>query len=1280
MSLKEHGSFRFALFIQSVKFLQMVLSMRLTNISLFILLWASCSGAGAADMPAANGLVKIGFVKEHAISGIEKLIGWNGNHFYVAKQDGSIDELDAAGHKILTLHPKDSKGAVVLKQPESLAVADGIIYVADSEANLVAMFTLDGKFQGSFGAKRGGFFGGKAGVELSSPHGIAIHEGIVYVADTGNSKVQLFGSNGVFLTTLEIESAAENKAAKEKGLPYKLSEPVDIAINGLGQIYVLDSNDGLIKVYSNNGIYLKHLPKNGKPLTFSLALEGVYVADKDTLIVRRYDFNDKETYSFGSKGEGRGLFKSITGLVAGKDRQIYVGDSKKGWANIFQAEAGSPLEILPKPASRTSVKVQAVFPVAVSKLAWNSKDTIYGVDTENKAIIRIQNGAAVGEIKVKDLTPAAVAVDKSGGLWVLDKNNLKVVKLDESGAMLASIGSKGGKKGQLDDPTDMAIATNGDIYIADRGNNWVQVFNSDGGFVKAITKSTAATLDEPAAITLDAQDNLYVLDKGRNVVSTFSAKGEALLEFGKGQGGSADLAKPVALMATNDEVFVLDTNQVKVYSHQGEYRRSFAAKGSAPGELDEPLAITAKDNSSFYISERGNKRVQTFTTLYKPSAPEQLVAQGAVHAVELRWAASTLPYIKQYQIYRSNSEDSGFAKIGSSENNQFVDAGLPGDEQYYYRVAAATHDGYDGATSVAVKAVAQKFSPPVLESVQVEPTPWQLKMSWKPVDKQYLSAYLIYQKEGDTYVKVGESMLPEFTKTSLRPDTKYTFHIATRSTDNIESAKLSVSATTLPFNKAPLEIEVLKLRDIFSNTYKLYEEDGVGQIKLTNNTDKPMDSIKVSFVLKNVMDYPTEIKIDHLLPGKSEEIKLKAVFNNTILTISEDSSVQALIEASYYENGAQVVYGKNSTVKVYDKHRLTWDERGRYAAFITPKDPPIMNFVRSVATQFQDTKDEAQLAAVVFDAIGVAGVTYLPDPANPYQVSSGKTDTIDYIQYPRETLKRKSGDCDDLVAIYSAALESLGIYTLVVEVPGHMFMMFSTGIDADADGYTNNNLYVIYKDKLWIPVETTIVGNSFVKAWELGAANYYKWNNKGLTILDVHESWNTYKPATLPESTQLPLEVSAKQIEKKFPGDIVSVLKISSQTKIRGYLQTIEKNPADMNAHLQVAIVLARLGDRAEALKYFDKIVAAEPKNAAALNNRGNIYMIEGDYAAAQRNYLAATLSNPEDAEIWVNLAKSYKVVNNMKKAKESFVKAQKLDATIKNKYKALALELLNAL
>jgi tetratricopeptide (TPR) repeat protein len=1247
---------------------------------LFSLLWASIAIASDADVPASAVQPKVGLVKELAVNGIRKIIGWNEDHFYTARHDGTVEEMDPAGRRILALQAKDKEGVIILKQPESIAVSGGVIYVADSDKSQIAMFDMDGKYQGSFGNKKGGFFGGKSGVELSSPHGVAVHEGIVYVSDTGNRKIQLFGGNGVFLTELEIESSTENKSAQEKKLPYKLGEPTDIAINGRGEIYVLDASDGLVKVYSAQGRYLKHLARDGKALAFSLAKEGVYIADKDSLVVSRYDFNDKLDYSFGSKGEGRGLFKTVAGLVAGKNRQVYVGDSKKGVINIFHAETGVVLDVIPKAASRPSVKMLGAIPVSVSKLIWNGEDLLYAVDSEKKSIIRIRNGAFDGEIKVNELTPIAVAFDRKKSLWVLDKNERRVVKIDESGKILDSVGTKGSKKGQLDDPTDIAIANNGDIYIADQGNNWVQVFNSEGGFVRAITKGLNSNLDEPVAITLDDKDNLYVLDKARSVVVAVTPKGEVLHEFGKIQGGAGELVNPVALMAANDEIFVLDTNQVKVFNQAGQYQRMFAAKGSALGELDEPLAIAVKDGTEFYIAERGNKRIQLFATQYKPVAPDNLQAQGAVHAVELRWAATSLPYIKQYQIYRSKQEHSDFVRVGSAANSQYADQGLAGDDRYYYRVAAETQDGFEGATSVAVQGVALKYAPPVLENIQVEASPWQIKLNWKPIDKQYLNAYLIYQKEGDAYTKIAEVTEPEFTKTALKPDSKYSYAVSTRSTDNVESAKFSVNAATLPFNKAPLEIDVLKLRDVFSNTYKLYEEDGVGRIKLTNNTDKIIENIKVRFELKNVMDYPTETKVEQLLPGKSEEIALKAVFNNSILTISEDSSVQALIEASYYENGAQVVYSKNSTVKVYDKHRLTWDERGRYAAFITPKDPPILNFVRGVVTQNQDVKDQAQLAAMVFGAMGVTGLTYLPDPTNPYQVASGKTDVVDYIQYPRETLRRKSGDCDDLVAIYSAALESIGIYTLVVEVPGHMFMMFSTGIDAEADGYTNNDLYVIHNGKLWIPVETTIVGSSFVKAWELGAKNYYQWKNKGLTILDVHASWDMFKPATLPLSTQAPIDVSIKQIETKFPGDLNSVLKISSQTKIRANLRAIEKNPADMEAHLQAAIVLARLGDRTESMKYLDKIIAAEPKNAAALNNRGNLLMMGEDYLAAQKSYLAATQAAPNDAEIWVNLAKSYKAMKNMKKAKEAFVSAQKIDASIKNKYKALGLELLNAL
>ena len=117
-----------------------------------------------------------------------------------------------------------------------------------------------------------------------------------------------------------------------------------------------------------------------------------------------------------------------------------------------------------------------------------------------------------------------------------------------------------------------------------------------------------------------------------------------------------------------------------------------------------------------------------------------------------------------------------------------------------------------------------------------------------------------------------------------------------------------------------------------------------------------------------------------------------------------------------------------------------------------------------------------------------------------------------------------------------------------------------------------------------------------------------------------------------------------------------------------------------MESHLQIGIVLAKVGDKKEAMKYFDKIIAAEPKNAAALNNRGNIFMLDKKYKEAQTAYRAAAQASPADPEILVNLAKAYKVGKQMKKAKTTFIKAQELDPSMKAKYKTLSLELLSAL
>ncbi len=1230
---------------------------------------ASAETAGGMS----GGFVKADFKNEINSPKLRKLLGAGAGFLFLVKQDGALEAVDANGKTVLTLAAKEGD-RVLLKQPESVAVEGDTLYVVDSEAGQVVMYSLPtGKFQGQFGAKTGGFFGGDDNV-LKSPRGIAVHDGVVYVADTGNDRIQLFGVNGVFLHTLAL--SATPSAGKE--IPYRLKGATEIALDSSGRIYVLDAGNNQVKIYSPEGRYLKSLSDVGNPVALSVAEDGVYVADGVSYAISKFDFDGKLAYTFGSKGEGKSQFKKLAGLAVEKGQQVYIGDADKSLVDLFLTVAGTKQEAVPKIAGRASMKWLASIPFEASRMAGNGNGIVYAVSKDGKSLTKFRDGVAAGEIKPEDMEISAVTLDATGAIWVTDNKKKRGVKLDDAGKVVSSFGSAGSGAGQFSNPTAIAVASSGLVFVADAGNRSVQVFRGDGVYLNNLG-GNAANISNPLAMEFDPQGNLYILDGGSGNVSVYSPNGDFLREFGKLKEGSL-FNKPLDMIVTADEVLILDGNQVKTFTQKGELLRVFGTKETGVGSLLDPIALATAGGSSLFVADRAGKRIQSLAVLNKPHQLEQFTAKGLVHAIELHWSQPSVTYAKNFRIYRSKTEAGGFVQVATTATNSFTDSGLDADMHYYYRVAAVSDFGYEGTTSAVASAISEKYTPLPLTAIKVETTPWQVKLSWEPAPAQYFAAYYIYKKEGDELVKVGEVKQPEFIKDALTPETKYSYFVSVLSTDGTESDELAAEATTLVFNRPPLDIEIVKLSNLFSNSYKIYERDGVGVVKLTNNTDKPMDKIKVSFVLKNFMDYSTETKIDKLMPGESKELSLKAVFNNSILTVTEDSSVQALIEASYFDNGKRVTYSRNETVNVYDKHRMTWSEGERYAAFVTPKDAPIMNIVRAVAGEYKETKDEIQLAAAFYDALGVFGLTYIPDPSNPYQVSSGKTDSVDYIQYPRETLERKSGDCDDLVAFYSSGLESMGINTRILLVPGHMFMMFSTGIPADSDGYTMNNLYVIYEGTLWVPVETTLIGNSFIKAWENGSSTYYKFKDKELSVMDVHTAWETYKPASLPDSDWKPSGLTRAAIDKKFPDDHMSVLKISSQTKTRRYLEILKKTPSDVEAHLQMGIILAKVGDRAEAMKYFDKVLSLDSKNAAAQNNRGNLLMIEDKYNEAQKAYLAATVISPADAQVWVNLARAYKRTGNTKGAKAAFIKAQKLDAKIKEQYRALGLELLNAL
>ncbi|HEB10626.1 MAG TPA: hypothetical protein ENI06_05370 [Spirochaetales bacterium] len=78
-------------------------------------------------------------------------------------------------------------------------------------------------------------------------------------------------------------------------------------------------------------------------------------------------------------------------------------------------------------------------------------------------------------------------------------------------------------------------------------------------------------------------------------------------------------------------------------------------------------------------------------------------------------------------------------------------------------------------------------------------------------------------------------------------------------------------------------------------------------------------------------------------------------------------------------------------------------------------------------------------------------MSYVIDPTTPYGEFSKDKLAIDFLQFPTQTLEYMAGDCYDLLILYSALLESVGVETAFITIPGHIFMAFSLNIQPADD-------------------------------------------------------------------------------------------------------------------------------------------------------------------------------------------------------------------------------------
>lgn len=512
-----------------------------------------------------------------------------------------------------TLATLSDPSGIALDSAGSLLIADSgnsVIRKVDLATGVITSIAGNGTYGNS------GDHGPATSASLSYPYDIATDvEGNLVISDSDNNLIRRVNAGTGTIATIAGNGNCSYSGDGGAAIEAALASPRGIVFDGSGNLLVADTYNNVIRKvdrasgiittisgkgdwgYSGDGGIAKHAALNG-PVGIALDLTGnFFIADAGNGVIRKVDFSTGIISTVAGKpgflGDGGpAILASLHpySVVTDNTGSIYIADADNNVVRKVAAITGIIATVAGNgvygntgdggPAILASLAVP-------SGIALDSGGNIYIADKENNVIRRVDavsgvitavagnssfeysgdNGPA---LSAGVPSPASVALDAAGNLYIVDPQNNVVRKVDTRGVIttVAGTGSYGysGDGGSaisatLANPNGIAVDGAGNIFIADSGNNVIRMVSAATGIITRAAgngsrgysgdggAATAASLSYPTGITVDGKDNLYIAENNTVVRKVDAATGLITTVAGNGtpgfsgDGGTAILAE-----------------------------------------------------------------------------------------------------------------------------------------------------------------------------------------------------------------------------------------------------------------------------------------------------------------------------------------------------------------------------------------------------------------------------------------------------------------------------------------------------------------------------------------------------------------------------------------------------------------------------------------------------------------------------------------------------------------------------------------------------------------